>query len=67
MIGTHPNDCTENDRLSVGLKPFIRRSACPDADSASITLAWQGPKAGDTTTAWITADAELVVNGSDMQ
>jgi len=38
----------------------------PDADSGTVTFAWR--RADDeATAAWITADAGLLVDGSDMQ
>jgi hypothetical protein len=44
-----------------------RVEAIPDADSETVTFAWRRPEDGETTTAWITADADIVVSGSDMQ
>ncbi len=43
-----------------------RVEAIPDPDSETVTFAWRGGD-GETTTAWITAEADLVVTGSDMQ
>mgnify|MGYP006269114291 CR=1 FL=1 len=38
----------------------------PDADSGTVTFAWR-PNENEATTAWITADADLLVDVSDMQ
>ncbi|WP_254840140.1 DUF7511 domain-containing protein [Natronomonas marina] len=38
----------------------------PDADSGAVTFAWR-PNEDEATTAWITADADLLVDASDMQ
>ena len=44
-----------------------RIEAIPDDETGTVTFAWRRPEDGETTTAWITADAALVVGGSDMQ
>jgi hypothetical protein len=44
-----------------------RVEAIPDTESGTVTLAWRRPGDGETTAAWITADADHVVDGSDMQ
>jgi hypothetical protein len=44
-----------------------RVEAIPDADRETVTFAWRQPEDGETMTAWITADADIVVSGSDMQ
>lgn len=44
-----------------------RVEAIPDPDSGRVTFAQRRPDAGETTTAWITAEARIVVSGSDMQ
>lgn len=41
--------------------------AIPDPDSETVTFVLRRPEDGETTTAWITAEAGLVVNGADMQ
>jgi hypothetical protein len=38
----------------------------PDADSGTVTFAWR-PNEDEATAAWITADADLLVDVSDMQ
>jgi hypothetical protein len=38
----------------------------PDADSGTVTFAWRRAH-DEATTAWITADASLLVSGSDMR
>jgi hypothetical protein len=38
----------------------------PDLDSGTVTFAWR-PNEDEATTAWITADADLLVDVSDMQ
>jgi len=38
----------------------------PDADSGTVTFAWRRAH-DEATTAWITADAGLLVSGSDMR
>jgi hypothetical protein len=37
----------------------------PDADSGTVTFAWR-PNEDEAATAWITADADLLVDVSDM-
>jgi|GEM_PF-2389448 len=39
----------------------------PDDDSGTVTFAWRRPEDGETTAAWITADAGIVVNRSDVR
>jgi len=41
--------------------------AIPDPDFGTVTFAQRRPEAAETTTAWITAEASIVVSGSDMQ
>jgi hypothetical protein len=41
--------------------------AIPDPDSETVTFVSRRPEDGETTTAWITVEADLVVNGADMQ
>jgi hypothetical protein len=56
------------DRSRTDLRPELPRvEAIPDADTETVTFAWRRPGDGETTTAWITADADIVVSGSDMQ
>jgi hypothetical protein len=57
-----------DDRSRTGHRPELSRvEAIPDADTETVTFAWRRPEDGETTTAWITADADIVVSGSDMQ
>jgi len=57
-----------DDRSRSDHRPGASRvEAIPDTDTETITFAWRRPEDGETTTAWITADADLVVSGSDMQ
>jgi len=57
-----------DDRSRTDLRPELSRvEAIPDADTETVTFAWRRPEDGETTTAWITADADIVVSGSDMQ
>jgi len=44
-----------------------RIEAIPDDESGTVTFAWRRPGGGETTAAWITAEAALVVDGSEMQ
>jgi len=41
--------------------------ALSGADTGTITFAWRRTEDGETTAAWITADADLVVSGSEMR
>lgn len=44
--------------------PDIQR--LPDADSETVTFAWRRNE-GEATTAWITVDTDVLVDGSDRQ
>jgi hypothetical protein len=44
-----------------------RVEVIPDPDSETVTFASRRPEDGETTTAWITANAALVVDAAEMQ
>jgi len=71
------NDGSDSDRTAEWFDDRSRTDPClgmsrveaiPDPDSETVTFAWRRPEDGETTTtAWITADADIVVSGSDLQ
>jgi len=70
VLGSHMSDGSDSDRTAewfddrsrTALGPELSRvEAIPDADSATVTFAWRRPEAGETTTAWVTAEADVVV------
>jgi hypothetical protein len=70
------NDGSDSDRAAEWFDDHSRTDPCPgtsrveaipDADTGTVTFAWRRPEDGETTTAWLTANADIVVNGSDMQ
>jgi hypothetical protein len=57
-----------DDRSRTDARPELSRvEALPDADTETVTFAWRRTEDGETTTVWITADADIIVSGSDMQ
>jgi hypothetical protein len=57
-----------DDRSRTDARPKLSRvEAIPDADTETVTFAWRRPEDGETTTAWVTANADIVLSGSDMQ
>jgi hypothetical protein len=73
---SHMSEDSDSDRTAEWFDDRSRADPCPgtshvkaipDADTETVTFAWRRPEDGDTTTAWITAHADIVVSGSDMQ
>lgn len=65
------NDSTDSynyDRSVDDIRPEMSRvEVIPDPDSETVTFVRRRPDDDGTTTAWITADANLVIDPNDMQ